>query len=217
MGLEVRPPTATLPRRRRRGTQQGSGAGIGTRAALLGSVCAAAVLALPACSRNRAEPSSAPPASSEAAGNESADPAPADDGDDAAAQTQTQAQARGEPPETGASIDWLDDEKRALARSARTGRPILIDFAAEWCAPCEEMERITFADPAVRTLVGGRLVPLKVDATEMDEATETLMKKYDVSQLPVILVRRPDGDDLIRFTDFVPPRRFVAELERALR
>ena len=59
------------------------------------------------------------------------------------------------PVRSVAELDW---------RCAAPGRPVMLDFYADWCVSCKEMERFTFTDPAVQARLAGALL-LKADVT----------------------------------------------------
>ena len=113
-------------------------------------------------------------------------------------------------------IPWMHDEAAAVAQAQRTGKPLLVDFFAEWCAACKELDVHTFSDPAVRREVAEKFVALKVDATDDSEAVEALEKKYAVPGLPTVLMMAckdnvPAGQCAVpadgpgRITGYVPP------------
>ena len=93
--------------------------------------------------------------------------------------------ARSDKP---AKIPWLNDEKLAVQQSRATGKPLLIDFGAEWCAACKELDVHTWTDPVVAQEVSQKFVPLKIDATNEDDQIEALEKKYAVPGLPTVLM-----------------------------
>jgi thiol:disulfide interchange protein DsbD len=98
--------------------------------------------------------------------------------------------SEGAPP-----IHWLEDEAAARALSRSTGRPLLIDFRADWCSACKMLDRSTWSDPAVRTEVAARYVPLQIDVTAEDDLASERTRRYGVSALPTVLVggRRLSG------------------------
>jgi len=126
--------------------------------------------------------------------------------------------------EKGFEITWLHDEKLAVEQSRATGKPLLIDMGAEWCAACKELDLHTWTDPVVAREVADRFVPLKVDATEVTPDIERVMEKYDVAGLPTVLMmackddRPPEcavpGEGPARVTGFLPPSEMLERLRR---
>ncbi len=116
------------------------------------------------------------------------------------------------PDDNGAGEGSLDDPvyQDALARAERENKPIVIDFMALWCVPCRRMEKETFTDPAVASLLE-RVVFLKVDTDEHAE----LAKHFDVAGLPDIRFLNPDGTEIHRLNDFQDAELF-SDLLRGL-
>jgi thioredoxin:protein disulfide reductase len=111
------------------------------------------------------------------------------------------------------NISWIKSEEAARAKAQSEGKPLLIDFGAEWCTACKELEHETFAEASVRT-EAQRFVALSVDATD-DEAPETtrLKGKYNVVGLPTVLMIDKDGNEVVRFTEFVKAEKFYAAMK----
>jgi thiol:disulfide interchange protein DsbD len=119
-------------------------------------------------------------------------------------------------------IPWLHDERMAVQQSRATGKPLLIDFFAEWCAACKELDVHTWSDPTVAREVADRFVALKIDATEESDQNESLEKKYGVPGLPTVLMmacrdeRPPEcaipADGPARVTGFLPPPEMLQRL-----
>jgi thioredoxin:protein disulfide reductase len=112
-------------------------------------------------------------------------------------------------------LRWESSETAATARAAAERRPLLVDFGATWCGACKELEDKTFQDPRVRA-EGARYVALHVDATNDDDpSVARVREKYGATAgLPVVLLFGSDGNEAVRFTEFVTPERFAAALAK---
>ncbi|MCO6436876.1 MAG: DUF255 domain-containing protein [Phycisphaerae bacterium] len=99
----------------------------------------------------------------------------------------------------------------ALARARRENRPVVLDFTASWCAPCQRMLAETFPDPEVARLLD-QCEFVKVDTDEHPG----LASKYNVVGLPDIRLLAPDGTELRRFRDFQGPTAFARALDDML-
>jgi thiol:disulfide interchange protein DsbD len=117
-------------------------------------------------------------------------------------------------PPPGAQLAWESSETVARTRAESERRPMLIDFTAEWCAACNELSRITFADPKVMT-EASRFVAVKVDATHDDDPSIDQVKdRYRVVGLPTVVLIGSDGRERTRFTEFVPPDEFLGAIRK---
>ncbi|MBI1904832.1 MAG: protein-disulfide reductase DsbD [Rhodocyclales bacterium] len=104
------------------------------------------------------------------------------------------------------------------ARIKTADRPVMLDFYADWCVSCKEMERFTFSDPEVAARMG-RMLLLKADVTENNDADKALLKRFNLFGPPGIIffdARGRERDDL-RVVGFMPSAEFGAILDRALR
>ena len=112
-------------------------------------------------------------------------------------------------------IPWTYDLEAALARAHAEGKPVMVDFWAEWCAACKELDRHTFTHPEVLAEVE-KFVPVKIDGTLEDEKVLALYDRYGVQGLPTVLFLRPDGQpvDAPRITGFVDGPRFAREMRK---
>jgi thiol:disulfide interchange protein DsbD len=81
------------------------------------------------------------------------------------------------------SLDQLQEE---LLRASRSGTPVMLDFYADWCVTCKEMERRTFPDPRVRDLLKD-VVLLQADVTSNDAAARELLRAFELFGPPAIL------------------------------
>ncbi len=120
--------------------------------------------------------------------------------------------------EQGPHIPWGNDEPAALARAARESKPVLIDFTADWCAACKELEHFTYTDADVIAR-SQRFVPLMIDATKGDDPeVKALLEKYAVTGLPTVLFLEPDGTviDGLTLFGFESAEGFVPRMDAAL-
>ncbi|WP_119156751.1 protein-disulfide reductase DsbD [Caldimonas tepidiphila] len=105
-------------------------------------------------------------------------------------------------------------ELDALLRSA--GRPVMLDFYADWCVSCKEMEAFTFSDPRVRELMSGALL-LKADVTANDAEHRALLKRFRLFGPPGIIFFDAQGRELpgVRVIGFQSADRFLQSLQAA--
>ncbi|HEU4385453.1 MAG TPA: cytochrome c biogenesis protein CcdA [Anaeromyxobacteraceae bacterium] len=86
-----------------------------------------------------------------------------------------------------ADFPWLrQDEAAALALARAEGRPVIIDFWADWCAACLELDRAAWSDPRVRQ-EAKRFVALKMDGTQDSDAFQRVFDKYRVVGMPTVI------------------------------
>ncbi|MFZ5468746.1 MAG: protein-disulfide reductase DsbD family protein [Myxococcota bacterium] len=118
------------------------------------------------------------------------------------------------PPKTAliASVGPFEDE---LKRAKSSGKPVMIDFFAEWCEACKELDRDTYVAREVLA-EASRFVSIKVDATNSDDAIETLFQRFGVQGLPTVAFIDSRGQILTdpRITGFLGPEKFVLELKK---
>jgi thiol:disulfide interchange protein DsbD len=111
--------------------------------------------------------------------------------------------------EAGAQWEKYDASKLAAARAA--GKPVVIDFYADWCLPCKELDAKTFSDARVAQELD-RFVRLKADLTAADDTTTVaLTKQYAIVGVPTIVFIDAGGKEAAsaRLTGFEPPERFL--------
>jgi len=105
---------------------------------------------------------------------------------------------RPEMPHKGPHVAWVENLDHAIKFAGENDRPIMLDFTAEWCAPCRTLERTFFRRPDIVRLTM-QLVPVRIDATYESKELRRLMDEYCVVGFPTILFLAPDGipyDDL---------------------
>jgi len=100
---------------------------------------------------------------------------------------------------------------------ARSTQPVMLDFYADWCVSCREMERFTFSDPAVAGRMS-RMLLLQADVTENNANDRELLKRFRLFGPPGILFFAPGGAPIAdaRVIGFQDAPRFAEVLDRVL-
>lgn len=104
----------------------------------------------------------------------------------------------------------------AAIRSAN-GRPVMLDFYADWCVSCLEMEKFTFSDKAVASALDNMLL-LQADVTANDAEDKALLKRFGLFGPPGIIIFGKDGQEIrtARVIGYQAPERFLQSLKQVL-
>lgn len=99
--------------------------------------------------------------------------------------------------------------------AAKGEKKIIIDFYADWCIPCKELDAITFVDPAV-VEASKDFVSLKADLTKAgDEAVKKMVKDFNIKGVPTVLIFNAKGEEVERLTGFVNGEEFLKLMKKA--
>jgi len=114
-------------------------------------------------------------------------------------------------------LNWQPFSEELLQKAAQDKKPVIIDFWADWCAACHELEQFTFTDPRVRAL-SEQFVLLKFDATKNSDQLRYLKLKYRIQGLPTVIFYNPQGVWLegITLTNFENAPKFLKRMEKSL-
>src|SRR5581483_182750 len=113
------------------------------------------------------------------------------------------------------ALAWARGEQAGLAQAKAAHQPALLDFYADWCLPCKELELKTFSDPTVAEALA-RFSLAKVDCTTDDDPLVIDAKKrYHAETLPTVVLVRPDGSVAHKIDHFVGPDELLKLLRDA--
>jgi thiol:disulfide interchange protein DsbD len=106
-------------------------------------------------------------------------------------------------------VSTLDELKAEVAK----GQPIMLDFYADWCVSCKEMEKFTFSDPGIMQQLKG-VTLLQADVTANNENDKALMKAFGIIGPPAILFFK-DGQEArhSRVIGFQKPEQFSKNIQ----
>ncbi|WP_447992216.1 protein-disulfide reductase DsbD [Achromobacter spanius] len=100
---------------------------------------------------------------------------------------------------------------------AQSTQPVMLDFYADWCVSCREMERFTFTDPGVAQRMSGMLL-VQADVTANNADDRALLKRFRLFGPPGIMFFEPGGKELpdARVVGFQDAKRFTESLDKVL-
>ena len=120
------------------------------------------------------------------------------------------------PRSGGTAVSWSKFRAEDVAAASSARKPAIVDFYADWCMPCKELDEKTFTDRAVAAELG-RFVRFKANLTQSDDpAIQELTKRYAVIGVPTIVLVDSSGREVpsLRLTGFEPPAQFLKRLQQ---
>ena len=113
-------------------------------------------------------------------------------------------------------IKSVDDLDREVGLAVSQGKPVFLDFYADWCVSCKEMERYTFSDANVQAAMSVGVM-LKADVTDNDEVDKELMKRFGIIGPPSMIFYNRQGEELssMRLVGFLEAKEFAAHANKA--
>jgi thiol:disulfide interchange protein DsbD len=115
-------------------------------------------------------------------------------------------------------IQWRDYDEKLIQSALTQEQPVIIDFTADWCIPCREMERHTFSSPPV-IAKAKQFVTLRVDLTHSTKPeNRSLMERFRIKGVPTVVFLGRNGKEIesLRFYKVIKPEEFLKRMERGL-
>jgi len=116
--------------------------------------------------------------------------------------------------ETAPAFETVTTNSDLNARLKTAGKPAMLDFYADWCVSCKEMERFTFSDPKVRARLD-QMVLLRADVTANTPDDKALLKRFRLFGPPGIVFFDAGGREIegLRVIGYQPPDKFLRSLD----
>ncbi|MCK5263552.1 MAG: thioredoxin family protein, partial [Gammaproteobacteria bacterium] len=113
-------------------------------------------------------------------------------------------------------IKGVEGLNTALAEAKAQNKAVMLDFYADWCVSCKEMEVLTFSDPAVQQALAG-VVLLQADVTPNDDQDRALYKHFGIIGPPSIMFFNHDGKELksFRTIGYMKAEQFAQHIQRS--
>ncbi len=125
--------------------------------------------------------------------------------------------SRSAPGLTFRPIHSVADLDREVTLARAQGRTVLVDFSADWCTSCKEMERYTFTDPTVQAVLRDTVL-LRANVTRNDAEDQALLHRFGIFGPPTIAFYGSDGRErpAFRVVGYMSPEAFAARTRAAL-
>jgi thiol:disulfide interchange protein DsbD len=116
-------------------------------------------------------------------------------------------------------IQWAAYSEENIRKAQEQSKPVFLDFHADWCIPCRELDKFTFTDEKVVNM-SRKFVMLKVDLTKTDnQVYEKLRRKYKIKGVPILVLLKPDGNEVkdARVVGFIKAQGLLEKMDKVLK
>lgn len=115
----------------------------------------------------------------------------------------------------GEGVKWTPYSEKAFVEARNSGKPVIIDFYAEWCGPCRQMDKLTFEDASVIEASARDFIMMRVDLTQKgDPENEKIVRRFKLRGVPTVVFLKPGGEEILelRVMEVMPPARFLERM-----
>lgn len=120
------------------------------------------------------------------------------------------------PVETSYNVNWQNINSLSMIEQSikENKKPVMIDFYADWCAQCKELDKYTYTDKEVSEL-SKSFNNIKIDLTK---AIPEIESKFEIRGLPVVVFMNSNGEELkeLRVTGFIKPEEYIKKMKTTL-
>ncbi|MFC1924627.1 thioredoxin family protein [Chloroflexota bacterium] len=115
--------------------------------------------------------------------------------------------------ETGESkVNWLYSWSEAVSRAQTENKPIMIDFYADWCPPCKQLDSDTYSDDALGAFLNDNFICIKSNVDH-----DNLHEYYSgIEVIPTIIFASPEGIEFGRMVGYRPPGQYYQDTQAIL-
>ena len=110
------------------------------------------------------------------------------------------------------SIDWVTDLPAAKEMAKFEGKPMVIDFHADWCSWCHRMDEDTYADMRVAEMAK-QFICVKIDTDAQPDVAEN----YRIRGLPSTVFLTSEAKKIETIPGYLPPEKFLEKMENVLK
>ena len=110
-------------------------------------------------------------------------------------------------------VDFQPFDPVQLGDATAKRRPVLVDFAADWCIPCREIDHSTFVDPAV-VKEAQRFVRMRADLTAQDDKNAAIRSKFNIQGVPTTVLIDSNGQIKHQKVGYIGAKEMLDNLRR---
>ncbi|MEA3499520.1 MAG: protein-disulfide reductase DsbD [Candidatus Marinimicrobia bacterium] len=110
-------------------------------------------------------------------------------------------------------LDWRKYSVENIQIADDEDKFVMIDFFADWCIPCKELDELTFSDKKVQEKLS-QFILIKADLTKSSEQVDRLRKLYNIKGVPTIIFLDENGNEIksMRLNGFIKPEKFIERM-----